>query len=252
MKINITKILLLLATVIFTSCASRNLVYFSDLPQKSQYSTNAVSVAEPKIQPGDLLSIKLSSLSAESNAIFNAGGVVVGGQNNNETGYLVDKNDMITFPIIGKVKLGGLTNEQAREKMTKEVTRYVKDPIVNLRLINFRVTVIGEVSRPNTFNVANEKINLLEALGMAGDMTAFGKRENVLVIREKDGQKTMARVNLNDKEVINSPYFHLQQNDVVYVEPIPARAAQANNSGRFLSIIVGLTSVATLVLSRLL
>jgi polysaccharide export outer membrane protein len=243
-----TLILFVLTLLIFSSC-SRNLVYFSDLPQQSQYTSNVLSIAEPKIQSGDLLSIKVSSLSAESNAIFNAGGVSTG-ENTNETGYQVDKTGYINFPIVGRVKLSGLTNDQAREKMTKEVLKYVKDPIINLRLLNFKVTVIGEVARPNTFTVSNEKINLLEALGMAGDMTPYGKRHNVLVIREKEGQRTMARVDLNDKDVLNSPYFYLQQNDVVYIEPVPARAANASSSTRFLPILVGLTSIATLIISR--
>jgi len=248
MRLNKAFIILFLAIMV-SSCSTRNLVYFSDLPKKSQYISNVLEMPEPVIQPGDILSIKVNSLSPESDAIFNAGN---DSRNEIDNGYLVDKAGNINFPIAGKTKLAGLTNQQAREKMTKEVLRYVKDPIVNLRILNFKVTVIGEVARPSTFTVPNEEINLLEALGMAGDMTVYGKRENVLIIREKEGRRTMARSDLNDKDVINSPYFYLQQNDIVYVEPVPARASQANNSNRYLSVIVGLTSVATLVISRLL
>lgn len=248
MRLNKAFIILFLAIMV-SSCSTRNLVYFSDLPKKSQYISNVLEMPEPVIQPGDILSIKVNSLSPESDAIFNAGN---DSRNEIDNGYLVDKAGNINFPIAGKIKLAGLTNQQAREKMTKEVLRYVKDPIVNLRILNFKVTVIGEVARPSTFTVPNEEINLLEALGMAGDMTVYGKRENVLIIREKEGRRTMARLDLNDKDVINSPYFYLQQNDIVYVEPVPARASQANNSNRYLSVIVGLTSVATLVISRLL
>lgn len=247
MKVSKALIILFLAVMV-SSCSTRNLVYFSDLPKKSQYTSNVLDMPEPLIQPGDILSIKVNSLSPESDAIFNAGG---NSRNEIDNGYLVDREGNINFPIAGKIKLAGLTNQQAREKMTKEVLRYVKDPIVNLRIVNFKVTVIGEVTRPSTFTVPNEEINLLEALGMAGDMTVYGKRENVLIIREKDGKRTMARLNLNDKDVINSPYFYLQQNDIVYIEPAPAKAAQASNSNKFIPIIVGLTSVATLIISRL-
>lgn len=233
------------------SCSRRNLVYFKDLPQSSQYSTSSVLNIEPKLQSGDILSIRVNSLSPESNAIFNAGIQTTGNTNNEINGYLIDKSGSINFPMIGKIKLSGLTTEQARERMTKEVGKFVKDPIVNLRVANFKITVIGEVSRPASFTVTNEKINLLEALGMAGDMTVYGKRENVLVIREKDGQRMMARVNLNTKDVMNSPYFYLQQNDVVYVEPSAAREVQGTNSNRYFSIIVSLTSLATLIISRL-
>lgn len=247
-----TLILIFFSLIILTSCSKRNLVYFKDLPQSSQYSTNTVLNIEPKLQSGDILSIRVSSLSAESNAIFNANQPTTTGNTSNEiTGYLLDNNGSINFPMVGKVKLSGLTIEQARDRMTKEVGKYVKDPIVSLRVANFKVTVIGEVSRPTSFTVPNEKINLLEALGMAGDMTVYGKRENVLVIREKEGKRTMARVNLNTKDVMNSPYFYLQQNDIVYVEPVPARGAQANASTRYLSVIVSLTSIVTLIISRL-
>ena len=244
-------VLLLLSSIFFASCSKRNLVYFQDLPNSTQYKSNTLLNVQPKLQAGDILSIRVNSLNVESNAIFNAGSSATTVNNTEINGYLIDSDGLINFPMVGRVKLAGLTTQEARDRMTKEVGRFVKDPIVNLRVANFKVTVIGEVSRPASFTVVNEKINLLEALGMAGDMTVFGKRENVLVIREKDGQRTMARVNLNTKDVMNSPYFYLQQNDVVYVEPVPARAAQANNSNRFISVIVGLTSVATLIISRL-
>ena len=238
--------------IFFSSCSKRNLVYFSDLPAQSQYSSNIVLNAEPKIQAGDILNIRVNSLSVESNAIFNAGNSNV--VNSEVNGYMVDKTGFISFPIVGRVKLAGLTTEQARERMSKEIGKYVKEPIVNLRVSNFKVTVIGEVTRPSSFTVPNEKINLLEALGMAGDMTPYGKRENVLIIREKEGSRTMARLNLNNKDVMNSPYFYLQQNDIVYVEPVPQRKAQTNQAvnTRFISAIVGLTSLATLIISRLL
>ncbi|WP_423149599.1 polysaccharide biosynthesis/export family protein [Rubrolithibacter danxiaensis] len=244
-------IIILFGFLAFSSCSRRNLVYFNDLPQQSTYTSNILNLTEPKIQSGDILNIRVSSLNAESNAIFNGPTANLNRQESNTVGYLVDKDGYINFPIAGRIKLADLTNEQAREKMTKELLKYVKDPIVNLRLANFKVTVIGEVARPSSFTVSDEKINLLEALGMAGDMTPFGKRENVLLIREKEGRRVMARLNLNNKDIINSPYFYLQQNDVVYVEPVKARADQATNSNRFISVIVGLTSVATLVISRL-
>jgi polysaccharide biosynthesis/export protein len=244
--------LILLALIVITSCSKRNIVYFSDLPSQSYFNSNVVVNAEPKIQEGDVLNIRVNSLSVESNAIFNGGNTNT--VNTDINGYMVDKSGFINFPIVGRVKLDGLTTEQARERMAKEVGKYVKDPIVNLRVSNFKVTVIGEVARPASFTVPNEKINLLEALGMAGDMTVYGKRENVLIIRERDGQRTMARVNLNSKDVMNSPYFYLQQNDVVYVEPISEKKAQASQAtnARFVSAIVGLSSIATLIISRLL
>src|SRR5690606_22386711 len=115
--------------------------------------------------------------------------------------------------------LTGLTLTQAHNRMAEELNKYVKEPIVNVRYLNFKVTVIGEVNEPSTIAVDNDKINVLEALGMAGDMTAYGKRENVLVIREDQGRRHMARLDLNSRAAFESPYFYLQQNDIVYVEP---------------------------------
>src|SRR5680860_76069 len=150
---------------------------------------------------------------------------------------MVDKNGEINFPVLGKVKLGGLSKPQAMEEMTHRLSEYIKDPIVNIRFMNFRITVIGEVNEPSTFTVVTERINILEALGLAGDMTPFGKRENVLIIREKDGVRSAKRFNLNKKDILSSPYYYLQQNDIIYVEPDKIKAIQASTNQRSLTII---------------
>src|SRR5690606_13432793 len=146
--------------------------------------------------------------------------------------------------LIGKVQVVGLTTYQAREKITKLAEQYYKDPTVQVRFANFKVTVLGEVTRPATYTVPNEKVTVLDALGLAGDMTIYGKRENVLLVREQNGQKELVRLNLNDSEVFSSPYFYLRQNDVIYIEPGKAKAA-ANNAARTqtFAIIVSLVSV---------
>jgi polysaccharide biosynthesis/export protein len=208
------------------ACSQRNLVYFSDLPRAANNESPISNYSQPTIQPDDILSVSVSSLNPESNVLFNNvilptsanSGQVIAATKVNE-GYTVDKSGFINFPVIGKIMVAGLTKEQAIEKMTNEIKVHVKNPIVNIKFLNFKVTVIGEVNKPNTFVVDTEKINVLEALGLAGDMTAFGKRDNVLIIREKQGVRRTTRINLNGKDVLNSPYFYLQQNDIVYVEP---------------------------------
>lgn len=212
--------------VLSTSCSQRNLVYFSDLQGASNNETPIRNYAQPTIQPDDILSISVSSLNPESNVLFNNvilptsanSGQVIAATKVNE-GYLVDKGGFINFPVIGKIMVAGLTKEQAIDKMTNEIKVHVKNPIVNVKFLNFKVTVIGEVNKPSTFTIDTEKINVLEALGLAGDMTVYGKRENVLIIREQQGVRRTTRINLNNKDVLNSPYFYLQQNDIVYVEP---------------------------------
>ena len=255
-------LLICIIILLFTfSCKStRDLVYFSDLQDNSDQSVNIANSIEPKIQPDDLLSITVSTLNPESNALFNSGILLPNLNNTNningnaiKEGYLVDKNGFISFPVLGQIKLVGLSKEEATKKMITELKRYIKgEPIVNIRYLNFKVTVIGEVNRPSTLAVPTEKINILEALGMAGDLTLYGKRENILIIREKEGKRTITRINLNNKETLNSPYFYLQQNDVVYVEPDKGRykAIQANNNRTYIPIIVGVISIATLIISR--
>ncbi|MGV8878200.1 MAG: polysaccharide biosynthesis/export family protein [Sphingobacteriaceae bacterium] len=235
------------------SCApKRDLVYFSDLGTTSDFNATISNNAEPKIQSGDILGITVSSLNPESNALFNVGQANIKSQvsSANSDGYQISKFGEINFPIVGKLKLAGFTRDQAIEALTLEIEKYIKNPIVNLRFLNFKITVVGEVNRPSSFTVPNEKINLIEALGLAGDMTVYGKRENVLIIREENGSRSMARVNLNDKQVLNSPYFYLKQNDMVYVEPVKEKAALTSTSNRAIPIIVGITSIIAIILSR--
>ncbi|HEX6892993.1 MAG TPA: polysaccharide biosynthesis/export family protein [Chryseolinea sp.] len=249
------RLICLCLLVIFSSCTPRNLVYFSDLPKNAESNTPITNYAPPKIQPDDILSITVSSLNPESNVLFNnvllpttTGNTQVIADKIDE-GYLVDKDGFINFPVIGKIELKNLTKEQATEKMTGLIKEHVKNPIVNIRFINFKVTVIGEVADPATFTVPTEKINILEALGLAGDMTAYGRRESVLIIREKNGVRSTARVNLNNKDVLTSPYFYLQQNDIVYVEPNnKVKTADTAPGNRLIGIWAALITTAGFVL----
>lgn len=250
-----------LAMLLLTSCAEkRNLVYFSDVQQNDAFQMAITNSHEPKIQPGDILAITISTLDPTSNAMFNTGTNIQGTNINSSSagttnlgkeGYLVGTDGTINFPVVGKIELSGLTLTQAHNRMTEELVKYVKEPIVNLRYLNFKVTVIGEVNRPSTFAVDNDKVNVLEALGLAGDMTAYGKRENVLVIRETDGKRHMARLDLNSSASFNSPYFYLQQNDIVYVEPDIMKEKQISRNPNTIPIILGATSLITIILSRL-
>ncbi|SMC00617.1 polysaccharide export protein [Hymenobacter roseosalivarius DSM 11622] len=228
------------------------MVYLNDLKGSTEYKTQILNRAPLRLQPGDLLAVSVSSLSPESSILFNNGVLAppstanstdattvdnaVSNNRQNE-GYSIDNEGYITYPVLGRVKLGGLTKEEAIQTMTAAVKKYIKRPIVDIRLLNFRITVLGEVTRPASFTVPQENINVLEALGLAGDMTEYGKRESVLVIREKAGERVSMRLNLHKKEVFDSPYFYLQQNDIVYVEPDNrVKTAQTNPNNRFIAI----------------
>ncbi|MBF9253258.1 polysaccharide biosynthesis/export family protein [Pontibacter sp. 172403-2] len=260
MKLNFFYLLALLS---LASCSPRNLAYFSNMQEQGTYEEKVLNDTEPTIQAYDLLSITVSSLSREANAIFNTGEFIPAGSINDYSmtrnaagtlareGYLVNKDGFVNFPLLGKVEVAGLTKDEATEKFTTLLRKHLKEPIVNIRYLNYKVTVVGEVNRPATFTVPSERINIIEALGMAGDMTAYGKRENVLVLREEAGSRKMTRLNLNDKDILNSPYFYLQQNDVVYVEPDRMKQVQASTNTRTISIIASVTSLLIVLATRI-
>jgi polysaccharide export outer membrane protein len=256
-----------LSLLIFSSCKpARDLTYFSDLDQQKEYSQSITNLQEARIQANDLLSIVVTSLSPEANSLFNRGAMpavgtsgtaaVSGYANSNSfnESYLVDKNGQIDFPVLGKITVAGLTRNQAKDIISKQLEKYLKEPIVYVRQLNFSITVIGEVKSPATFSIPSERINILEALGKAGDMTPYGRRDNVLVIREQEGQRTLARLNLNSKEVINSPYFYLRQNDVVYVEAhalLEERTNNADRNVRFFQIALSSISLIIIIITQL-
>ncbi|MCL7988643.1 polysaccharide biosynthesis/export family protein [Sphingobacterium sp. lm-10] len=200
---------------------------------------SAADFTEPTIQADDILSITIQTLDPTTSSIVNQAEAVqaIGASsaasvgNQIITGFLVDKDGYVHMTLLGRVKVKGLTTYQARELITKQAAQFYRDPTAQVRFANYKITVLGEVMRPATYTVPNEKVTVLDALGLAGDLTIYGKRENVLLIREENGQKAMVRLNLNDSDIFQSPYYYLRQNDVIYVEPGKAKAA-ANNAAR--------------------
>jgi polysaccharide export outer membrane protein len=240
------------------SCVNtKNSVYF--LNQKDTTLLTSISVPETIIQKNDLLGISVSSLNPAATAIYNNPNIIyaststVNGQTLQSSGYLVNPEGYIQFPILGNIKASGLTGNQLREQIVKALTdkKLLVDPIVSVRQLNFKVTVLGEVSNPSVINVPNEKISLLEALGLAGDITVFGKRDNVLIIREEDKKKIIRRLNLNSSELFNSPYYYLKSNDVVYVEANKAKVGSSSRSTQLLPILLSGLSFAAIIIDRL-
>ncbi|MFC4097890.1 polysaccharide biosynthesis/export family protein [Euzebyella saccharophila] len=210
-----------ITSFVLTSCASRKeVVYFQNTGDfETLVDKNSFT---PKFKVDDQVSIYVSTLDKEASAPFNLfrGASEEGGFGRPEqVDYLVDKDGEIDFPVIGKIKIAGLSAEEVRMLLRDRLSEYLKDPIINIRLRNFSVTVLGEVNRPGTYPVNGERITVLEALGLAGDLTIKGLRENVMVIRDFDGTKVYTRINLTNKDALSSPVYYLTQNDVVYVEP---------------------------------
>jgi len=248
------KVILFVAiyTCIITGCAPRrDLVYFSNLAK--QTGEEKLPSQEVKIQQNDLLSISVNSLNQESNVLFAVNTKNPSSENNYKIeGYRVSKEGSINLPVVGSIRLEGLTIEQAQATISRELDKYVKKPVVDVQLVNFKVTVIGEVNKPSSFTVQGDNINLLEALGMAGDMTVYGKREDVLVIRQQNGQRIMKRLNLNNQDVMNSPFFYLKQNDVVYVEPDKSKAIEYSPNTRILPVVIASISAVAVLITAVL
>ncbi len=247
--------LFILSSFFLSSCSVKKITYFNDLPPDSlRIVKEAAPFTEPIIQVDDLLSISVQTLDPTSSLVVNqsedvqAIGASSAAATGNQiiSGFLVDKDGYIHMTLLGKVEVKGLTTYQARERITTLARQYYKDPTVQVRFANYKITVLGEVSRPATYSVPNEKVTVLDALGLAGDLTVFGKRENVLLIREQNGKKELIRLNLNNSDVFNSPYFYLRQNDVVYVESSTARNAATNASAMQIFSVV--TSALSIIL----
>ena len=199
------------------------------------------------------MSITVTSLNATATEIFNTPNTAGSQPGQGVAGYLVNFDGTIQFPMLGSIKAAGFTKEQLKENLRKSIVdrQLLLDPIVNIRYLNFRVTVLGEVKNPTVLTIPNEKVSLLEAIGLAGDLTIYGKRENVLIIREENGQKLIKRINLNSNELLSSPYYYLKSDDVVYVEPNKARVASARG-GQWVPAALSALSLLVVVVDRLI
>lgn len=248
----------LFALFLFASCQSyKKVPYLQDVKVVEQ-TVQQENLYDARIMPKDLLTIVVSCTSPELAVPFN---LTVATQNNvtisNTTSqpalqqYLVDNDGKIDFPVLGELKVGGLTKKEAELLIVEKLKPYIKEnPIVTVRMMNYKISVLGEVARPGTFTISNEKVNLLEALAMAGDMTIYGIRDNVKLIREDaDGKQQIITLDLNKAETLLSPYYWLQQNDIVYVTPNKAKARNSDISNSTslwfsaTSILVSLASI---------
>ncbi|MGB5819508.1 MAG: polysaccharide biosynthesis/export family protein [Saonia sp.] len=232
----------IIVILFLASCATKKeVVYFQNA---SEFETLVnKNTFTPKFKVDDLVSIYVSTLDNEASVPFNLfRGASEGGIRPEQVDYLIDNAGEIDFPVIGKVKIAGLSPEESRVLLREKLSDYLKDPIINIRLRNFTVTVLGEVRRPGTFPVNSERITILEALGLAGDLTIKGQRQNVMVIRDFDGTKVYTRIDLRKKEALTSPVYYLTQNDVVYVEPNQSAVTSSSLDNRA-TIAISIASI---------
>ena len=210
--------LLFLIPLIFSCTPKKDILYYQNIDAIAKEKLNSYEI---KIQPDDLLSINISAedptITAPSNVVSGAGGTPT--SRSTITNYLVDADGYIDFPELGRLKLSGMTRSEVLALFKKKISQYIKNPIITIRLENFKVVVQGEVVAPGVFQVSSDRLTLIEALTMAGDLKLTSRRDNILVIRDIDGVKSHHRVDVTKADFINSPYYYMAQNDVVYVEP---------------------------------
>ncbi|RXP61859.1 polysaccharide export protein [Lutibacter sp. HS1-25] len=235
--------------LLLSSCASpKKIVYFWD--QEGEVKSADLIDYQPRIQPGDELKINISGLNMEAALPFNLY-EVSNSTNAQPVTYIVSEEGKVNFPVLGEILVKNSTTKEISDKLTELLVSYIKDPIVTVRLVNFKIAVLGEVENPGTYPVTNERVSILDALGMAGDLTIHGKRENVLLIREKDKKRTYIKLDLTKHNFFNSPYFYLAQNDVLYVEPNKTKVNSSSvgaNTGVIISSISILISLVAILL----
>jgi len=237
------------------SCASsKDVVYLQDVNVNKRIK--AECEYKTVIHADDLLSIIVSCDDIEAALPFNTPMIGLGkevstGNQQHNLGYLVDKKGFIDFPVLGKLQVDGISRNELAEILKEKLTGYLKNPIVTIQFLNFKVTVLGEVKNPGSYKVNSERVSILDALGMAGDLQINAKRKNVLVMREEGEEKVFSRIDLTSSELIHSPFFYLQQNDVIYVEPSRGRIV-GGNAGTFLPYILSSVSTFVAVLALIL
>ena len=247
---------ILVLGILLCSCTNmKKVTYLNGIGDRE--FNNTLDNLEPVIEKNDLLSITVSSPNATATQPFNTAVAVSTQQisyaSTQASGYLVDQDGYIDLPMLGRVKAVGLTKKELKESITKSLAegKYLLFPVVTVRYLNFKVTVLGEVARPMVINVPDEKINILEALGFAGDMTIYARRDNVTLIREEKGKRIVKRLDMNSEAVLASSYYYLRSGDILYVEPNKAKVSAASNTRNWLPAILSGLSLAAVIIDRI-
>jgi len=248
----------LLILLALSSCGTYKTVpYFQDL-DRTQLSSQKIENSGPlTIQPADILGINVNSRNPESSSIFNYNLNRVTGNNydlsssNPVTGYQVNDKGEINLPLIGSMKVAGLSTYELTEKLTITLLTYFKDPVVNIRILNFKVSILGDVQRPNLYTLQNERTTITQALSLAGDLNITAMRKNVVLIREENGVRKFVPMDLTSKHIYESPYFYLKNNDEIYVQPDRSKYATVDRGYRVTTLLLSGLSIIAIVLSNL-
>lgn len=249
-------VILLFVVMGFTNCnSSRQVAYFQDVPDTTgvMMRVRNAEFVEPVIHKGDILNIEVTTIDPQLGGNITQKETAENESKNKQiSGYMVDKNGIIEVPILGKLKIEGMTTMEVKEAVRKSAMKYYKDPMVNVRIANFYITVLGEVRAPGRYVANSEKVSILDAIGMAGDLTLGGKRGNVMIIREENGESVFTRVSMNETELLSSKYYYLQSGDKIVVEPLKTIARSGTSDqrvDRYVSLTLGVVSVMIAIIS---
>lgn len=241
---------LVLISLLFISCNSyKKATYFQDLNRESTTREPIKNFSPITIQPEDVLGISISSLNPESSAIFNFASNNVGGSTASSGGYTVDQNGEIQLPVIGSMQVANLTTAQVRERIQVKLQPYLKEPVVIAKLLNFKISIIGDVGNPGLFNVQSTRLSIPEALSLAGDLNITAIRR-LIIIREQNGEREYIPVDLRSKDLFNSPYYYLRNNDIIYAEAGKSKFASLDPTYQRIGLLLSIVSVAAIFLTR--
>lgn len=251
-------ILFSIAMIVFSSCkTTEKSYYFKTIPRDTTIKAAVLPPEESKIRKGDLLSINVSSLNPQEDLIYNS--PAIGNLTSNTstaaptTGYLVDVFGNIQYHRLGTIRAEGMTRRELKEKIQKDIQPYLKDAIVTVRYMNHKISILGEIGKPQVIQMPEERLSLLDALASSGDVTQFARRDNLLVIRETPDGKQMKRINLENHSIFSSDWFYLQPDDVVYIEPNDKKVNEENRNRKFqtISMVMSGVTVAIIILDRI-
>ena len=249
--------------MVFSSCvSSKKLRYFKNVPDSGGI-TQTIKLPNPNIvHPHDILQINVYSSDPETNRIISGSGGGSGGAAGTDgapasaasSGYLVNDSGFVKLPLLGSLKAAGLEKDRLADTITHQLVsrKFLLDPIVSVRITNFRITVLGEVNAPGVITIPNEHVNITELIAMAGDLTIYGNRENVMLIREENGKRVYRRIDLGKIDVFNSDIYNLRNHDIIYIEPTKAKAAAIDRTPQTFSLVISSLSLFIVIYTQLI
>jgi polysaccharide export outer membrane protein len=250
MKVSYTAACYFFLSALLVSCNSyKRTAYFQDVNRNAVTNETVTNYKAFTIQPEDLLGINITSRNPEASAVFNFASNPINVEAENFGGYLVDQEGEVQLPIIGSIKAHGLTTAQLKEQIRIKLIPYLKEPVVMIKLINFKISVMGDVAKPGLFKVQSERLTIPEAISLAGDLNMTAIRK-ILIIREKDGERQYVTVDLTKKSLFNSPYYYLKTNDVIYVEAGKTKDPVLNQTYQKIGLFLSVASVVAIFLTR--